>query len=46
MLDVLKIEKKQDVVYKKMLKITSKDICELVDRLVLDTIYFIEEENK
>ena len=31
---------------KKMLKITSKDICELVDRLVLDTIYFIEEENK
>ncbi len=42
----LGIDEIQEDVYKKMLKITSKDISNLVDRLVLDTVYFIEEEDK
>ena len=41
----LKTEESQEDIYKKMLKITSEDINKLLDRFVLDTIYYIEEDN-
>ncbi len=44
--DKLGLSEKQEIIYEKMLKITSKDIKELVNRFVLDTVYFIEEEEK
>ena len=46
MLNKLGVDELQKDVYQKMLKVTSKDISKLVDRLVLDTVYFIEEEEK
>ena len=43
--NVLGIEEEEEVIYKEMLKVTSKDISKFVKRFVLDTVYFIEEEN-
>ena len=44
-MDVLEVSKKSNVLYEEILNITSEDISKFVDRLVLDTIYFIKEES-
>lgn len=44
-METLEIKKNSRVLYEEILSITSEDISKFVDRLVLDTIYFIEEEN-
>lgn len=43
-LDVLKVEKKMEEDYKEVLNISAEDVSEFVNRFVLDTIYYIEEE--
>lgn len=44
-LDVLKVEKKMEEDYKEVLNISAEDVSEFVNRFVLDTIYYIEEED-
>lgn len=41
--EVLKIEKNMQDEYQEMLRISALDIAQFMDRLVLDTIYYIEE---
>lgn len=41
--EVLKIEKNMQDEYQEMLKVSALDIAQFMDRLVLDTIYYIEE---
>lgn len=43
-LETLKIDKNMHDNYEDILKISAEDISEFVDRFVLDTIYFVEEE--
>ena len=44
-METLEITKNSNDLYKEIISITSEDISKFVDRLVLDTIYFIEEES-
>ena len=44
-MEVLEISKSTKDIYNEVLEITSEDISKFVDRLVLDTIYFIKEES-
>ena len=44
-MDVLEVSKKSNILYEEIQNITSEDISKFVDRLVLDTIYFIKEES-
>ena len=43
-LDHMGIEESLVKFYQRIEKVTAKDICSFIDRLVLDTVYFIKEE--
>ena len=43
---IFKIDDTLDEKYEKMLNITEKDVSSFIDRLVLDTIFFVEEESE
>jgi hypothetical protein len=43
-LETLEVDKNMEDNYKEALKVSAEDISEFVNRFVLDTIYFIEED--